>query len=392
MDDLSNLRDSFQIFTDLLNQNDYLDKAILYFTSDIPLEIVSASGLIPVRIPPNIKISSKRKNVDSIVQAFNCTKSRQMLDFMINSSYNFKGGIFSENFCDSLQNFFDLLKLNDGISDSFQSFRFLHPVNRGGIAETKYYFHEIKRLLNWLQDWTKKVNPSDLLKNINLYNKKRQLMRELSNFIAYKNNGILYSDYLTIKSGLDLLPVEKSVKELENIINTTEKNKLDENRNKDKSTTTRILISGGMFENIRFFEDIPALDNCVKADDLSFGSRNINVDIKLESSHSDNKNDLDSLLMQISKYYVIDKVPDAVNLYPNKRKEYLLNQIRKYQITGVIFINYSFCDPDTFESRKLSQILNKQGINSIIIQTDPQLSNIGQLTTRVEAFIETLGG
>ena len=71
-------------FDDLLLDNDFKDKTILYFTSDIPIEIISAAGLHPVRIPSDFELTTRQKSIDSIIQPFNCSKSRQMLDFIIN--------------------------------------------------------------------------------------------------------------------------------------------------------------------------------------------------------------------------------------------------------------------------------------------------------------------
>ena len=74
--------------------------------------------------------------------------------------------------------------------------------------------------------------------------------------------------------------------------------------------------------------------------------------------------------------------------WSQRKKERLLKLIKDYEINGVIFLYYNFCDPDAFESRRLTQFLAQYDIDSIIVQTDPQLSNLQQLTTRIEAFLE----
>ena len=100
-----------KIDTALNNFDAYLtenNKAMMYFTADIPLEIISAFGFIPVRIPSEIEFNSQNKSINAIFQPFICSKSRQMVDFLINN--NIEHAIFSENHCDSLQNLYDVGK------------------------------------------------------------------------------------------------------------------------------------------------------------------------------------------------------------------------------------------------------------------------------------------
>ncbi len=381
-------------FSRILQQDEFLGKSVVYFTADIPVEIVTAAGLIPIRIPSDI--SSREKNgsvnliIDSIIQPFVCAKSRHMMEFIINNSESFSAGIFSENHCDSLQNIFDLLQLNKSLPDAFASFRFLLPVKRGGKGEANYYYKEIKRLVTWLQDWTgKKITYLQLKEAINLHNKKRTLLLNLADLIHDKiQEGFLTSDLFKIMLTVDILPIQRGIEILEDTFNLLDKNPKESN---SKQNTSRILISGSMFDNYRLFEEITQLNNSVVANDLTFGSRSNSFQIDINSPDAE-ENDTDFLIEKIANSYIIDRVPDSVHHFPEKRKEYLIEQINKYNISGVIFIYYSFCDPDAFESRNLSHYLeNTMEMPCLTLVTDPQLTNIGQLTTRVEAFIERIG-
>ncbi len=58
---------------------------------------------------------------------------------------------------------------------------------------------------------------------------------------------------------------------------------------------------------------------------------------------------------------------------------------------GVIHYALSFCAPYTFETRKVEDRLGKEGIPLLKVETDYSMEDAGQLKTRVEAFLETLG-
>ncbi|MHA2028534.1 MAG: 2-hydroxyacyl-CoA dehydratase [Candidatus Kariarchaeaceae archaeon] len=371
---------------DLLVDDEGNKNRIVYFTADIPVEIISAAKLIPFRIPSDLKETGQQTNMTSILQPYICSKSHQFFDFVTKYAENIRGAIFSENHCDSLQNFFDVVKMKNSFTPNFQSFRYLLPTNRGGQAETTFYYNEMKRLISWFEEWTdRKISYNDLLKAIEGHNKKRKLLGLIS---ANLSRGINIAEYLKLKLVTDLFPIEQSIEFLSQI----QKSMSDTSDNKTEldNTRSRILVSGSMFDNYRLFDGIGILNQNTVGVDLSFISRT--SDFEIGTPGNGENEDVDELLKNIAKAYIIDKIPDSVHRFPGRRKEHLSQKIEELQANGVIFIYYSFCDPDAFEVRSLSKYLEKdKGIATLTLVTDPQLTNLHQLTTRVEAFMEKIG-
>jgi benzoyl-CoA reductase/2-hydroxyglutaryl-CoA dehydratase subunit BcrC/BadD/HgdB len=370
--------------------NNYSGRTVVYFTADIPIEVLTAAGLVPFRIPTEIPNENQTINIESIVQPFNCTKSRLFLEYILNNHNTIGGAIFSENYCDSLQNLADIVHLNSSLPDSLQYFRFLLPVNRGKKIEAEYFAKEIKRLIQWLEEWTgNTITYLDLIESIELHNTKRRLLAKLEKFIPPDNNDqrLLMSEYLKIKVGVDILPVEKGIILLQEVIQSLSKDNTADSPNEGPP---RILVSGSMFDNSEVFEKIPKLNQAVVANDLSFGSRSNTFDISLYGLEVDQ--DIDQLLLRMAEAYIMQRIPDSVHFPTDRRRAYLLEMIEKFSIQGLIFVYYGFCDPDTFESRSLSNFVEEKiGLPTMTLQTDPHLSNLGQLTTRVEAFLERIG-
>ena len=129
------------------------NRNVIYFTADIPVEIITAAGCVPYRVPSDLDEKQQRGNTTSVLQPYICSKSHQFFEFISNNVNNLAAGIFSENHCDSLQNFYDVIRMNGTLDPEFPYFRFLLPINRGGRSETKYYFKELKRMISWFENW-----------------------------------------------------------------------------------------------------------------------------------------------------------------------------------------------------------------------------------------------
>jgi benzoyl-CoA reductase/2-hydroxyglutaryl-CoA dehydratase subunit BcrC/BadD/HgdB len=82
---------------------------------------------------------------------------------------------------------------------------------------------------------------------------------------------------------------------------------------------------------------------------------------------------------------------DCAIFTPNEnRLEHIKTLVRKYNADGLIHYALQFCSPYVIESYPVEQALIAEGIPTIRIETDYSQEDIGQLKTRVEAFIETI--
>jgi benzoyl-CoA reductase/2-hydroxyglutaryl-CoA dehydratase subunit BcrC/BadD/HgdB len=139
--------------------------------------------------------------------------------------------------------------------------------------------------------------------------------------------------------------------------------------------TPRLLITGGMFDNYQLFEKIPEFNHVI-ADDLSFGTRNINFFIPKGS-----------FVEEIAQTYLA-RIPDPTALDMEKRLINLKNQIHGHEVDGVILLGLKWCDPDAFEFVPIQNMLKDQDIPYLKLETTPDLSNLEQIQTRLSAFIE----
>ena len=63
---------------------------------------------------------------------------------------------------------------------------------------------------------------------------------------------------------------------------------------------------------------------------------------------------------------------------------------KQYKVDGVIYYALQFCSPYAVESYSVEKDLKAVGIPMLKIETDYSQNDVGQLKTRVQAFLEVL--
>jgi benzoyl-CoA reductase/2-hydroxyglutaryl-CoA dehydratase subunit BcrC/BadD/HgdB len=89
----------------------------------------------------------------------------------------------------------------------------------------------------------------------------------------------------------------------------------------------------------------------------------------------------------VDRYLTID----CAIFTPNpSRVEHVIELARRTGAHGVIHYGLQFCSPYLIESGPLERRLEAEGIPTLRIETDYSQEGVGQIQTRVEAFLERL--
>lgn len=82
---------------------------------------------------------------------------------------------------------------------------------------------------------------------------------------------------------------------------------------------------------------------------------------------------------------------DCAIFTPNReRLEHIQQMAKDYKADGVILYGLNFCSPYLMEAIAIEKELETAGVPALRIETDYSREDIGQITTRIEAFIERL--
>ena len=94
----------------------------------------------------------------------------------------------------------------------------------------------------------------------------------------------------------------------------------------------------------------------------------------------------------LAEYYVHDR-PSCPRTYGEQptRLEYVLKMITDFKVDGVILERMAFCDLWLAENYMYGLDLKEKNIPFLKLDREYILSGVGQLRTRVQAFLETMG-
>jgi benzoyl-CoA reductase/2-hydroxyglutaryl-CoA dehydratase subunit BcrC/BadD/HgdB len=102
----------------------------------------------------------------------------------------------------------------------------------------------------------------------------------------------------------------------------------------------------------------------------------------------DSGNSVDELMDAIvDRYFQVD----CAIFTPNpERLEHIENMVSEYNVDGVIHYGLQFCQPYLMESIPVEAALKEKNIPCLRIETDYSMEDVGQIQTRVEAFVEQI--
>ena len=127
---------------------------------------------------------------------------------------------------------------------------------------------------------------------------------------------------------------------------------------------------------------IESMGACIVADQLCWGSKSF-ADLADEEIDP-----IDAIARRMLEHM---PCPRMLDQYP-KRLANLLEAVKQYRVDGIICQRLRFCDLWGGETEMLQRSLKEEaGIPLLVLERDyAAASGVGQLRTRVQAFLETL--
>ena len=92
----------------------------------------------------------------------------------------------------------------------------------------------------------------------------------------------------------------------------------------------------------------------------------------------------------IAKRYMEYKIPSAGPVSFERRSNFILSLVKEFNINAVVYYILKFDDPYLFEYPEMKDFLDRNGIPVLRIETEHNTSAIGQIKTRLQAFMEIL--
>jgi bzd-type benzoyl-CoA reductase N subunit len=343
-------------------------KAVGYFCSYTPEEMIAAAQALPFRI------FGTREHItcaDSHLQSYCCSLVRGGLEDALTGKLAFLDGTVFPHTCDSIQRLSDIWRLNAGFPFHIDV---ILPVKLDTDSARAYMLDVFRKFRRDLERHLGSISDERLSETIGMYNSIRLLLEEIY---------LMRSENPAIMTGSDVYAIVKSAMvmdrrdllgRLRGIVDALKTKRQEENHDK------RIVLAGGVCNHPDIYPILEKAGARVVWDELCTGTRYFEGMV-------DNSGDPISAL---AARYADRIVCPAKHCGPDSRGRNLVNIVKEQRAHGVIFLILKFCDPHSFDYPYMKEYLDKENIPSMILELEEQLPSEGQLATRFESFIEML--
>ena len=347
-------------------------KVIGFMLPDVPEELIHAAGFLPFGIyggDKNISLS------DAHLQFWICTYCRSSFALALGGELDFLDGLLIPHKCDTSRMMMGIWEHNKPLS-FMDNFRPPRQVERAS-ART-FFMGELKRMKAKLEEYRgKEITTSELSSSIKLYNSNRALLRKL--FEMHRETPSLLSNrelYNIVKASM-IIPREKLNKLLAQLIE-----ELTAQLPKTEKPKIKIFISGTFLEPLEIADYIEESGGVIVGDDLKNGSRYFYADVPEEGDPLENFMTRQLNAMPSASF-------DNTN---NLRSKFLLSEVKSKKADGILLLHLKYCEPENYDYYDMKNAMEEASIPVLKFETEFGETSLGQLRTRVQAFVEMLGG
>jgi len=336
------------------------------FPAQYPREILWAMNILPVEIwDPPLEIHHAHAHLQPHI----CSVVRLGLELILQGRCGFLDGFLFPHTCDSIQNLASIV--SDYLGTDKPCYFFYHPKATYQQSSRGYYRAQLHNLVAALERQFGPLDPFQLRKRVAQGERLASLMRELYDLRA---RGGLHSSndefYGVVRQGEYLHP-DDFIPLLERF--------LAESRGGAESRPA-VILSGVLPNPKEILALLDRLGVRVADDDFLSCSR------RLLTPPGGGAETFDALA---ESYFAMPACSTRGSPI-EERLNNLLVKVGRSGAKGMIFLVVKSCEPELFYLPQLAEGVKKRGVATLVIDSELNQGLSGQLTTRVEAFVEML--
>ncbi|MCJ2557285.1 MAG: 2-hydroxyacyl-CoA dehydratase family protein [Candidatus Thermoplasmatota archaeon] len=355
-------------------------KVIGTFCHFVPLEIIDASGCLPLRLgcghhatvgvgesylgDPNLCPLAKSMAGCAIVD-----------DFPLYSQCDY---IIAPSPCDAK------LKLGEALKEIGPLLTMNVPRVKEGESIRKQWIEEIKNVRDALEKITgKKIDKKSLKRSIIKYQKAHKAWRTLLSQ-KRKANVIWGRDFLLVGWVSFIDDIERWTREVTKLTKEL-KSMASAGKLVAGKSTPRVMLAGSpvVWPNWKLPNLLEESGAIIVSDELCSGTRTF-YDPVVTDEWTER-----AMIVAIAERYLYPCTCPCFS--PNvEREDSVMREIKESRAEGVVFHVLQGCHLHTLDASRLSRPLKDKGIPVLTIRSEYQDGDIGQIKVRVEAFLEMI--
>lgn len=340
----------------------------------VPEEILYAANILPVRLrAPNCVETT---SADVYLSHLNCTFIRSCLEFTLEDKYKFLDGLVFTNSCDHVRRLYDILReIRPTDFPLLYLISVPHKVDDDLIA---WFRDELDRFKESVEKtFGVEITEASLSNAIDVYNETRSLLRQLYDLRKGKNPPLTGAEALSVIVAGFSLPKNKYNELLRQLLDELgEREGISDYR-------ARLMIAGsGGCDNPAYLQVMEDLGGLIVTDSLCFGSRYFCEPVEIG----------DDPLLSLAKAYL--NRPSCPRMVDNagERSDYIKQMVNDFNVDGVVFQRIRYCDLWGGQLLHVEKEMKESSIPMLSIDREYSLGAVGQLRTRVQAFLERIEG
>ena len=345
-----------------------------YACTYAPVEIIYAAGGLPFRIP--MKSGAGSNLSDRHLQPYCCSFAKGLLDDALSGRLDFLDAMVFPHTCDTMQRLSDIWRVNQLPGKHIDIDL---PAVLTTPAARSYAQRVYRNFADTLSDLVGGTFDEERLRNAaTLYDRVRNRLRSVVNG---RNEGRIAASGSEIADILKTASVLDPEVFLEGIDAWIRERTVAEPSCRS-SNRRGVVLSGSQCAFPDLYRIIEDAGGCVVADDSCTGMRNTGGAVEENGDPWSN----------LTAWY-LERVPcPAKHRGLDARSDHLMGLVREFGAAGVVFVHLKFCDPHGFDYPDIKAKLDEAGIPSLRIEIDEGVIGEGQVSTRIQAFMETVIG
>ena len=317
--------------------------------------------------------------------SFLCEYSRALLERAIEGGYNFADCMITPDGCSMMNRAVENMELLKTMGKDKPKFFFEYmeiPMKADDNGLNLYVLQCRNHILTPLHDvYGIDVSDEAIRKSVAEHNRVCALIRALGDFRKEVRPRITGYEFHVLTLATYVAPKYLLIDKLEETLEEVRSREPEE-----RAYRARIALVGSEVDDSEFIKLIEDTGAYVCADRFCFGSLPGRDPITLT--------DEDDALTQICRQYVYrGQCPRTMNMEKvYGRKQYVADIAREYHADGILYEQIKFCDPWAYE-RTLGSVMLREDYGFPVLSVDRPYnirSSIGQMRTRVQAFVESI--
>lgn len=355
---------------------------VAYTCENVPEPLLNLPGAFSVRL--RAPRTGSMEMGTYYLTSFLCEYSRALLERAIEGGFSFADCIITPDGCTMMNRCVENMELLKTMDKEKFFYEYMEiPMKADDNGLNLYTLQCKNHILKPLSE-TFGIDTSDaaIRKSVDEHNRVCELIRAIGDFRKEENPRITGYEYHIITLATYAAPKHLIIDKLEETLEELKSREPDENN----GFRARVAIVGSEIDDVDFIRLVEECGAYVCIDRFCYGSLPGRNPIVL--------NDEEDALTQICRHYMNSiQCPRYMNTAKmNARRAYVNDLAKEYNAEGIIYEQIKFCDPWAYERMMGSHILHDE-YNYPVLSIDRPYNvgaSIGQLRTRVQAFVESL--